>query len=129
MSKIYCSFCGKDQDEVPMMIAGPAHVAICHGCIFVCLQAVADWSKSILLPEMDRATEGSFETGSAAAENAREVSRQRPDDGSVSHAGAGESPATVSISSVSPQAPPQAADEKNLATFDKRGEVLPHEQK
>ncbi|MCX2699467.1 hypothetical protein OPR82_22565, partial [Brucella sp. YY2X] len=71
---------------------------------------------------MDRATESSFEAGSAAAENAREVSRQRPDDGSVSHAGAGESPATVSPSSASPAS--QAADEKAVPPFNKRGTAL-----
>ncbi|MDX0249767.1 DUF2312 domain-containing protein [Sinorhizobium meliloti] len=46
--------------------------------------------------EMDRATEGSFETGSEAAENARKAVPET-EDGSVSHAGAGESPATNSI--------------------------------
>jgi uncharacterized protein (UPF0335 family) len=69
---------------------------------------------------MDRATESSFETGSAAAENAREVSRQGPDDGSVSHAGAGESPATLS----SAFSASQAADEKSLTAFNERGEAL-----
>jgi len=80
----------------------------------------------ILFNEMDRATEGSFETGSAAAENAREVSRQWPDDGSVSHAGAGESPATVSHSSVPSQAP--SADEKAVPPFNKRGTASSHGQ-
>jgi|GEM_PF-85795 len=46
--------------------------------------------------EMDRATEGSFETGSEAAENARKAVPET-EDGSVSHAGAGETPATNSI--------------------------------
>ncbi|MDL2203544.1 DUF2312 domain-containing protein [Brucella intermedia] len=60
---------------------------------------------------MDRATENSFETGSAAAENARKASPTTA-DGSVSHAGAGESPATVSPSSTVPQAP-LSVDEKS----------------
>lgn len=48
--------------------------------------------------EMDRATEGSFETGSEAAENARKAIPAGPEDGSVIHAGAGEIPATNSNS-------------------------------
>jgi uncharacterized protein (UPF0335 family) len=50
--------------------------------------------------EMDRAMEGSFETGSVAAENARkaipDVGLMPQDDGDVTHAGAGEIPATIS---------------------------------
>ncbi|WP_322887215.1 DUF2312 domain-containing protein [Sinorhizobium medicae] len=46
--------------------------------------------------EMDRATESSLETGSEAAENARKAVPET-EDGSVSHAGAGESPAINSI--------------------------------
>ncbi|MBC8718793.1 GapR family DNA-binding domain-containing protein [Ochrobactrum sp. Marseille-Q0166] len=61
---------------------------------------------------MDRATESSFETGSAAAENARVGIPVEPEDGSANHAGAGESPATVSLSSASPAS--QAADEESL---------------
>ncbi|RVG90392.1 DUF2312 domain-containing protein [Sinorhizobium meliloti] len=45
--------------------------------------------------EMDRATESSLETGSEAAENARKAVPET-EDGSVSHAGAGESPAATS---------------------------------
>lgn len=59
---------------------------------------VGDESGTLANPEMDRATESSFETGSAAAENAREAIPASPEDGSVSHAGAGEIPATNSNS-------------------------------
>lgn len=49
--------------------------------------------------EMDRAMEGSFETGSVAAENARkaipDVDLMPQEDGGVTHAGAGEIPATI----------------------------------
>ncbi len=49
--------------------------------------------------EMDRAMEGSFETGSVAAENARkaipDVGLMPQEDGDVTHAGAGEIPATI----------------------------------
>lgn len=48
--------------------------------------------------EMDRATEGSFETGSVEAENALKAMPASPDAGSVSHAGAGEIPAINSSS-------------------------------
>lgn len=44
--------------------------------------------------EMDRATEGSFETGSEAAEKGREAIPAGPEGVDLNHAGAGESPAT-----------------------------------
>ena len=46
--------------------------------------------------KMDRATEGSFETGSEAAEKGREAIPAGPEGADLSHAGAGESPATLS---------------------------------
>lgn len=45
--------------------------------------------------EMDRATEGSFETGSAAAEKGREAIPAGPEGVDLTHAGAGESPAAI----------------------------------
>ncbi len=33
---IYCSFCGKAQDDVKKMIAGPANCFICDECIEIC---------------------------------------------------------------------------------------------
>jgi uncharacterized protein (UPF0335 family) len=44
--------------------------------------------------EMDRATEGSFETGSEAAEKGREAIPAGPEGVDLNHAGAGESPVT-----------------------------------
>ena len=44
--------------------------------------------------QMDRATEGSFETGSEAAEKGREAIPAGPEGVDLNHAGAGESPAT-----------------------------------
>ena len=32
----FCSFCGKSQNEVRKMIAGPAGVYICDSCVTVC---------------------------------------------------------------------------------------------
>lgn len=46
-------------------------------------------------PEMDRATEGSFETGSEAAEKGREAIPAGPEGADLNHAGAGESPETL----------------------------------
>lgn len=42
-SKCYCSFCGKRDDEVPKMIAGPASIYICNECVELSAQiCVAD---------------------------------------------------------------------------------------
>jgi uncharacterized protein (UPF0335 family) len=46
--------------------------------------------------EMDRSTKSSFAARSGEAENARKAIPARPEDGSVTHAGAGEIPATHS---------------------------------
>jgi hypothetical protein len=37
-----CSFCGKDQEQVHRMIAGPGGVAICDACIATCNQIIAE---------------------------------------------------------------------------------------
>ena len=34
--KIHCSFCGKDEDHVRKLIAGPNGVYICDDCIQIC---------------------------------------------------------------------------------------------
>ena len=39
MTKVCCSFCGKDQSEVESVVAGP-NVFICDGCIETAQQAV-----------------------------------------------------------------------------------------
>lgn len=31
-----CSFCGKDQDQVARLIAGPGKVYICNECVALC---------------------------------------------------------------------------------------------
>ena len=43
-----CSFCGKDQDEVKKLIAGPA-VYICNVCIDICNEIIADDKRAIEL--------------------------------------------------------------------------------
>ena len=39
---IRCSFCGKSQDQVKKLIAGPEGVFICDECIEVCMEIVED---------------------------------------------------------------------------------------
>src|SRR5215471_15470462 len=38
---LYCSFCFKSQHEVRRLIAGPAAVYICDGCIGLCNEIIA----------------------------------------------------------------------------------------
>ncbi|MBE7046486.1 MAG: ATP-dependent Clp protease ATP-binding subunit ClpX [Ruminococcaceae bacterium] len=40
-TKIKCSFCGKSEDEVPRLIAGPG-VFICSDCIEMCMEIISD---------------------------------------------------------------------------------------
>lgn len=47
---VACSFCGKDQDEVRKIIAGPKSVCICDECIDLCNDIVAE---ETLPPEQD----------------------------------------------------------------------------
>ena len=41
-NKIRCSFCGKSQEQVKKLIAGPEGVFICDECIEVCMEIVED---------------------------------------------------------------------------------------
>lgn len=41
--KLFCSFCGKCQDEVSKLVAGPA-VYICDECIFLCSDIIEETS-------------------------------------------------------------------------------------
>ncbi|HCG58742.1 MAG TPA: ATP-dependent Clp protease ATP-binding subunit ClpX, partial [Lachnospiraceae bacterium] len=40
--KIRCSFCGKSEDQVRKLIAGPGDVYICDECINVCSEIVEE---------------------------------------------------------------------------------------
>ncbi|MBU0564925.1 MAG: hypothetical protein KJ890_15655 [Gammaproteobacteria bacterium] len=40
--RLYCSFCGHNQHEVEVMIAGP-NVFICDACIDLCNEMVAEF--------------------------------------------------------------------------------------
>ncbi|MCL6653515.1 hypothetical protein A6R70_14580 [Agrobacterium rubi] len=76
---------------VPESKAGPARWSGCTAA-----QVPVAWQHFVVPVhpfEMERSTEGSLETGSAEAKNARKAIPET-EDGSVTHAGAGESPAT-----------------------------------
>jgi len=61
--KLHCSFCGKSDEEVKKLVAGPAGIHICDGCVDIC-QAITQggdtgvslafdpktWPKERLLP-------------------------------------------------------------------------------
>nr|CEL22348.1 ATP-dependent Clp protease ATP-binding subunit ClpX [Kibdelosporangium sp. MJ126-NF4]CTQ89203.1 ATP-dependent Clp protease ATP-binding subunit ClpX [Kibdelosporangium sp. MJ126-NF4] len=40
-TKLACSFCGKSQDEVAKLVAGPG-VTICDGCVALASAAIAE---------------------------------------------------------------------------------------
>ena len=50
---IRCSFCGKSQDQVKKLIAGPEGVFICDECIEVCMEIVEDelYEREETIPE------------------------------------------------------------------------------
>ena len=39
MDSVHCSFCGKSQDEVKKIVAGPG-VYICNECVDLCKQII-----------------------------------------------------------------------------------------
>jgi ATP-dependent Clp protease ATP-binding subunit ClpX len=45
---LYCSFCGKNQNEVRKLIAGPT-VFICDECVELCMDIIREESKSALI--------------------------------------------------------------------------------
>ena len=42
MADYRCSFCGKNQDQVRKLIAGPNRVFICDQCISLCNEIIGD---------------------------------------------------------------------------------------
>lgn len=38
--RLYCSFCGKANDEVEWLIKGPPAVCICNECVALCVQVI-----------------------------------------------------------------------------------------
>ncbi len=55
---LYCSFCGKSQNEVKKLIAGPS-VYICDECIDLCNDIIRD---ELLSPELDKEKGGELPT-------------------------------------------------------------------
>ncbi len=49
---LYCSFCGKSQNEVRKLIAGPT-VYICDECVELCLDIIGEENKSSLTKSGD----------------------------------------------------------------------------
>jgi ATP-dependent Clp protease ATP-binding subunit ClpX len=45
VKRMACNFCGKSQDEVIVMIAGPNDIAICNECVELCAEIVATYPK------------------------------------------------------------------------------------
>ena len=41
-SSSLCSFCGKPQDEVGLLVSGPNNVFICDECVVLCLQITSE---------------------------------------------------------------------------------------
>ena len=56
----FCSFCGKAQNEVRKMIAGPAGVHICDSCVSVC--------KTIIDRELSESAESAKPKGVASSD-------------------------------------------------------------
>ena len=55
-SKIHCSFCGKSQNEVRKLIAGPNGVYICDECIDICSDIIEEELEETELEEKEQAT-------------------------------------------------------------------------
>ncbi len=51
LGTLYCSFCGKSQDEVMCLMAGPT-VFICDGCTEIAMKIVEDLRR---LPDFEKA--------------------------------------------------------------------------
>ena len=50
--KLSCSFCGKGQDDVKKLIAGPT-VFICDECVELCMDIIKEENKSSLVKHQD----------------------------------------------------------------------------
>src|SRR6202035_619917 len=51
-NSLYCSFCGKSQNEVRKLIAGPT-VFICDECVELCMDIIGEENKSLLTKSSD----------------------------------------------------------------------------
>ena len=46
----HCSFCGKNQDQVQRLIAGPGAVYICNECVELCREIIQEESSGPAKP-------------------------------------------------------------------------------
>ncbi|PZC49933.1 MAG: ATP-dependent Clp protease ATP-binding subunit ClpX [Chloroflexi bacterium] len=58
----HCSFCGKNQDQVKRLIAGPGAVYICDECVDLCREIITEEAGSSATPAVAAGVEGSGET-------------------------------------------------------------------
>src|SRR3989304_4257928 len=47
----HCSFCGKNQDQVKRLIAGPGAVYICDECVELCREIIDEESSGAIRPK------------------------------------------------------------------------------
>ncbi len=55
--KIYCSFCGKSQNEVRKLISGPGGIYICDECVDICAEIIDEDMMEEMLEEETKAQE------------------------------------------------------------------------
>lgn len=42
VQKCFCDFCGKSQDEIPHLVAGPGNIFICNECVKTAAEVIAE---------------------------------------------------------------------------------------
>lgn len=47
MKKLHCSFCGKSQDEIRKLAAGPGGIHICDECVEICRAIMCGEGKGV----------------------------------------------------------------------------------
>ena len=52
-SGLYCTFCGRSQEDVAVLIAGPASNFICDGCVDLCRDIVEEKRRCVKPPRSD----------------------------------------------------------------------------
>lgn len=62
-NNVVCSFCGKNQDEVMQLIAGPAGVFICDQCVDVCYSLIDAENDDLALGNNKKVGKANFKKG------------------------------------------------------------------
>ena len=62
-NNVVCSFCGKSQDEVMQLIAGPAGVFICDQCVDVCYSLIDAENEDLSLSQNSRGGKANLKKG------------------------------------------------------------------